>query len=37
VRRSRQPAVLKADRDRFSSDATTETDNVKLLGQVVPP
>jgi hypothetical protein len=32
--RERQPTVLKAYRDRFSGDATTETHDVKLLGQV---
>src|SRR5205823_14195125 len=32
--RERQPAVSKADRDRFSGDATAETDDVKLLCQV---
>ena len=32
--RERQPAILKAHRDRFSSDATTETHDVKFLRQV---
>ena len=32
--RQRQPAVLKARRDRFSGDATAETHDVKLLGQL---
>ena len=32
--RERQPAVLKAARDRFSGDAAPEADNVKLLGHL---
>ena len=35
--RQRQPAVLQARRERFSGDATTETDDVKRLGHVLTP